>query len=196
MDKIICVGKNYLDHSRELGDAVPEKPVLFLKPPSSMVVISSDGMGEVRLPFGRGPVHPECEIVARISAQGAIDAVTLGLDMTLRDVQAGLKKAGHPWEISKVFAGSAVIGEWVPVFPEYLDEEFSLAIDGEIRQRGRGREMRMSPEGCVAYAGEHFPLRAGDALFTGTPAGVGPVEPGQTAELRWGSKLKYRVRFL
>jgi 2-keto-4-pentenoate hydratase/2-oxohepta-3-ene-1,7-dioic acid hydratase in catechol pathway len=196
MDKIICIGKNYLENAKELGDAVPEKPVLFLKPPSVLVQVATDS--QVILPSGRGQIHPECEIVLRLTESGTIDAVTLGLDMTLRDVQASLKKNGHPWEISKVFPGSAIIGKWIPFneFPGYLDEEFSLLVDGKVRQRGLGAEMRLSPSECIAHASEYFPLRGGDALFTGTPAGVGPVTSGQIAELTWGSHLKYRVRFL
>lgn len=194
-DKIICVGKNYLEHATELGDAVPEKPVLFLKPWSVAVAAGAGETLEIPLPKGRGAIHHECELVVRLASGGAIDAVTLGLDMTLRDTQVLLKKSGHPWEVSKVFAGSAIFGPWIPVkeFADYLDAEFTFAVDGKLRQRGRGAEMRLSPAECVAYAAEHFPLEAGDALFTGTPSGVGPVASGQKGELRWGSRLGYSV---
>ena len=93
MDKLICVGKNYLDHALELGDAVPEKPVLFLKPPSASICVNQQGESvQVMLPKGRGSVHHECEILVRLDENGSIGAVTLGLDMTLRDLQAELKK--------------------------------------------------------------------------------------------------------
>ncbi|MFL5814775.1 MAG: fumarylacetoacetate hydrolase family protein [Bdellovibrionia bacterium] len=198
MDKIICVGKNYLEHAKELGDAVPEKPVLFLKPPSSLIENSKEG--SVTLPQGRGQIHPECEIVARIrmTPRGPeIDAVTLGLDLTLRDIQAQLKKNGHPWEISKVFAGSAVIGPWISLssFENYLDHEFSFSVDGQVRQKGKGREMRVLPADCLKAASESFPICDGDLLFTGTPAGVGPVLPGQISELKWEDRLSFQVHW-
>jgi 2-keto-4-pentenoate hydratase/2-oxohepta-3-ene-1,7-dioic acid hydratase in catechol pathway len=198
MDKIICIGKNYLDHAKELGDAVPEKPVLFLKPPS--VLVSAKQMGEtlaVSLPRNRGAVHHECEIVVRINAQGTIDAVTLGLDMTLRNVQEQLKKNGHPWEIGKVFAGSAILGPWISLaeFPDYLERDFSFSLDGKLRQQGRGNQMRLLPKDCVSYAREFFPLCEGDVIFTGTPAGVGPVQAGQPSELRWGDHTILRVQW-
>jgi 2-keto-4-pentenoate hydratase/2-oxohepta-3-ene-1,7-dioic acid hydratase in catechol pathway len=209
MDKIICVGKNYLEHAQELGDAVPEKPVLFLKPPSVAWATPSSGKSIlVPLPTDRGTVHPECEIAVRLSAGGShlnveeasriIHAVTLGLDMTLRDLQAKLKKNGHPWEVSKVFAGSAILGPWIRAhdFPGYLDEQFTLSVSGSLRQQGRGKQMRMSPAECIAYASEFFPLCAGDIVFTGTPAGVAAVSAEDTAELRWGDRLNYRVEWI
>lgn len=225
-DKIICVGKNYLDHARELGDAVPELPVLFLKPPSALRHASprSSQPTSLTIPAGRGEIHHECEIVVRVGgfggigdrhfasatpsrragykltrqeAEAAITHVTLGLDMTLRDLQTKLKKAGHPWETSKAFLDSAVVGDWIErsAFNDYLETPFELRINGTVRQTGCGHDMRLSPTECVAYASEHFPLRDGDLIFTGTPAGVGPVRPGQTGELVWGGRLHAHVRW-
>jgi 2-keto-4-pentenoate hydratase/2-oxohepta-3-ene-1,7-dioic acid hydratase in catechol pathway len=201
MDKVICVGKNYLDHAKELGDAVPARPVIFLKPPSTIVQAHTAGETlEVALTKGRGSVHHELEIVLRIQRDGDrvfFDAVTLGLDMTLRDVQSQLKKDGHPWEMGKVFEASAILGPWMPLtsFENYLQEEFSLKIDGQVRQRGRGIDMRLGPDACLASVGEWLPLKSGDALFSGTPAGVGPVEAGQEAELLWNDRPLFRVRW-
>jgi 2-keto-4-pentenoate hydratase/2-oxohepta-3-ene-1,7-dioic acid hydratase in catechol pathway len=199
MDKIVCIGKNYLDHAKELGDAVPEMPVLFLKPPgvSKQVAAIGDSI-PVTLPTGRGSIHHECEIVVRLNAAKEIDAVTLGLDLTLRDLQAQLKKNGHPWEVSKVFDGSAIIGPWIPLakFQDYLNQEFSFSIDGKIRQKGKGSEMRLLPLECLRYASEYFPLYEGDVIFTGTPAGVGPIQAGETSELRWNSELLFTVQWL
>lgn len=199
MDKIICVGKNYLEHAKELGDAVPENPVLFLKPPSCLKSLQTtlDQKLAVKLPQGRGSVHPECEIVLRLNQIGQADAVTLGLDMTLRDVQTKLKKQGHPWEVSKVFQDSAVVGPWIPVgdFQSYLEEEFTFSVDGRLRQKGKGKEMRFSVEECIRSAQESFPLCPGDLLFTGTPSGVSGVEAGQVGELKWGDRLRFEVEF-
>jgi 2-keto-4-pentenoate hydratase/2-oxohepta-3-ene-1,7-dioic acid hydratase in catechol pathway len=208
IDKIVCVGKNYVEHAKELGDAVPEKPVLFLKPPSALREASGSGEPlKLRIPPAAGELHHECEIVLRIDrdgyrmsvaeAQASISHVTLGLDMTLRERQTKLKKAGHPWEISKAFLDSAAIGPWVAVseFAGYLDERFTFSVDGKVRQSGLGREMSLGPAECVAYASEHFSLKRGDLIFTGTPAGVGPVEAGQVGELKWGP-VNYRVEWV
>ncbi|KAK9916305.1 hypothetical protein WJX75_001059 [Coccomyxa subellipsoidea] len=132
-DKLICLGKNYLEHAKELGDAVPDKPVIFLKPPSSAVVASSQqGPVAVQLPRNRGHVHYEAEMLLRLNDDLEVDAVSLGLDLTLRELQSELKKKGHPWEIAKAFPNSAVIGPWIDVasFPDFLTTEFSFKLDG------------------------------------------------------------------
>lgn len=206
MDKLVCVGKNYLAHARELGDAVPEKPVLFLKPPS--VLVSADGP-RVRVPLyeKRGEVHHECEIVVRVSRDGmdwtpeeaatAFDAVTLGLDLTLREAQTRLKQNGHPWEAAKVFPASAIVGPWTTgdAMGELLAADFSLAINDETRQRGNAREMVFSVSQCLANASQHFPMRRGDLLFTGTPKGVGPLRAGDRCLLSWAARPLLEVQF-
>lgn len=205
MDKLICVGKNYLDHAKELGDAVPEMPVLFLKPPSTLVVVDSDN-ATLPYPVDRGELHYECEIVIRLreggfqmdeqAAQNAIGEATIGLDMTLREEQARLKKNGHPWELGKVFPAAAIIGPWIPAHdvPAALTEDFTLSIDGQLRQQGNAANMRLSIVECIIYASRHFELCAGDLLFTGTPAGVGPILPSQTAIARW-QDISYSVNW-
>lgn len=198
MDKVICVGKNYLEHARELGDAVPEKPVLFLKPPSAVMQASQRGQTvKVQLPRARGSVHPEAEIVLKLGASGEILAVTLGLDGTLREEQARLKKAGHPWEISKVFEASAVVGPWAQVedFRDWRTLAFSLEVNGKLRQRGQVDQMTLSPQACIEHAGTYFKLCEGDLLYTGTPAGVGGVEPGDTGSLKWGGEEWLRIEW-
>lgn len=207
MDKIICLGKNYLDHAKELGDAIPEKPVVFLKPPS--ICRDARENGEtllLSLPQGVGEVHHECEIVLKLGkggyrvgtpqAEEMIEAVTLGLDMTLRDCQSRQKKEGHPWTTSKVFPDAAVHGPFVKKneFSQYLSTEFTFSLDGVVRQRGTASQMTLSPEVCVSYLSEFFPLEKGDLIFTGTPAGVGPVIPGQAGKLCWGP-IQYSVRW-
>jgi 2-keto-4-pentenoate hydratase/2-oxohepta-3-ene-1,7-dioic acid hydratase in catechol pathway len=197
MEKFICVGKNYVEHAKELGDAIPEKPVLFLKPPSSGYVVGNGGLGKISIPKNRGIVHYECEIILRLNGKAQIEAVSLGLDMTLRDVQVELKRQGHPWELAKVFKDSAVVGPWISIesFPTYLDEPFTLSLDGVLRQNAKGREMRTAPEACLQYAQTMFPIIDGDIMFTGTPVGVGAVVAGQKANIRWGNKLNYQIIF-
>lgn len=207
IDKIICVGKNYLAHANELGDAVPAKPVLFLKPPSIMKNI--DFFGETvnaALPSGQGEVHFECEVVLRIAkggyhinteeAEKAFDAVSLGLDMTLRTLQAELKKKGHPWTVGKVFPDAAIVGPWISVadFPDFMNTAFSLSLNDQPRQHAFPHEMMMKPADLIVYISQFFPLCPGDIIFTGTPAGVGAVVSGDQAMLTW-SDHHYQVRW-
>lgn len=197
-DKMVLLGKNYLEHAKELGDKVPPKPVLFMKPPSSAVAAGAQHETvQARLPANRGVVHYEIEVLLRLDDDLEIDAVSLGLDLTLRDLQADLKANGWPWEIGKVFRDSAIIGPWVDLkqFPKYMEEEFVLKLDGQKVQHGKGNDMSMKPKQALAYIKEHFPMCSGDVIFTGTPAGVGPVSDGQLAELSWGKKLQYKVQF-
>ena len=121
MDKIICVGKNYLKHAQELGDAVPEEPLYFLKPPSTLYLAEGDS-GRVQLPVS-GEVHHELELVFRIEGM-TFSHFTLGLDLTIRDLQSRLKKAGQPWEKAKVFRNSAILGPWQPLTT--LDEALAI----------------------------------------------------------------------
>ena len=200
IDKIICVGKNYLEHAKELGDAVPEKPVLFLKPAS--VLRQALNWGEqitLDFPAVDNAVQPECEIVLRVAhdgyrmtkeeAQNAISDVSLGLDMTLRTLQSQLKKQGHPWTTAKVFKDSAVLGPWIPYqqFHNYLEIDFQLLIDGTLRQHAKGSDMMMRPEELLMYMSQFFPLKAGDIIYTGTPAGVTSISRNSTVELRWNT---------
>lgn len=196
-DKIICVGKNYLDHAAELGDAIPEDPVFFFKPPSSWV--ESPG-SVVELPKKHGSVHYECEIVYRIgvsNGRASLKAVTLGLDLTLRDLQATLKKKSLPWEAAKAFPRSAISGKWIAVdeFKDHLKVPFELLVNGELRQKSTGDQMRRTPADLLTVAGEFFTICDGDVFFTGTPKGVGAINAGDVLTLRWGDRLHYDVKF-
>jgi 2-keto-4-pentenoate hydratase/2-oxohepta-3-ene-1,7-dioic acid hydratase in catechol pathway len=207
VDKIICVGKNYPDHAAELGDAQPNKPVLFLKPPSVLRHCSASGEClELTLPSHSSAVHHEVELVFRIGkggfrmsiddAQHALDAVTVGLDMTLRDLQTTAKKAGAPWTTGKVFPDAAVVGPWLDLanLNEIENQEFALFIDGALRQQSKANHMIFNPAECLAYASTFFPICEGDLLFTGTPVGVAPVSVNQTATLTF-STISYRVHW-
>jgi len=207
VDKIVCVGKNYLDHALELGDVVPEKPVLFLKPASVLKQASHWG-DQISLyyPAEDTAVQPECEIVLRLAHDGfnmtieeakeAISDITLGLDMTLRARQSQLKKQGHPWTTAKVFKDAAILGPWIPydTFNNYLEAEFQFIIDGTTRQQAKGSDMMMRPEDLLVYISQFFPLKAGDIIYTGTPAGVTSILKSTTAELRWNNHA-YSVKW-
>lgn len=204
MDKIICVGKNYLKHAKELGDAVPEYPLLFIKPPSSLVRMENSQV--IKLPRGKGEVHHELELVFKIRRDNmaneiSITAWTLGLDLTLRDLQTQLKKDGHPWERAKAFPQSAIVGEFVHLDPgpqsvgeKELNETFELVVNGKVRQRGQGKDMRWKPDFLLKEAAEAFYVADGDLLFTGTPEGVGPLNPGDKLTLKLGNLLEYNLK--
>lgn len=206
-DKIVCVGKNYIEHAKELGDKVPDEPVIFLKPPS--VLRQVDHWNEtlsLSLPNIKTDLHYECEVVLKLQKSGymmsteeaksAIGFVSIGLDMTLRTLQTKLKKDGHPWTISKIFIDSATIGPWIPIgeFSDYMQTEFSLSINNQIKQKAIPHTMTFKPIELLVYISKFFPLCEGDLIYTGTPAGVGAIHPGDIAQLSWG-KYKYFVNW-
>ncbi len=181
--KIVCVGRNYAEHAAELGNEVPEKPVVFLKPSSSVIYSG----GEIIYPKFSNEMHHETELVLLIgknikdaspeeSAQ-AIKAYGVGLDMTLRDVQSELKKKGHPWTVAKGFDTSAVLSDFISA-SEYnltLEEEIQLTVNGELRQNEKLNMMLFKPVEIVEYISSLMTLEEGDLIFTGTPKGVNIV---------------------
>lgn len=186
--KIIAVGMNYAQHNKELGHTeVNREPVIFMKPDSALL---KDGK-PFFIPDFSDEVHYETELVVRISRLGKniaprfayryYDAVTVGIDFTARDLQRKLREAGHPWELCKGFDNSAAIGTFVPMEQigniQYL--HFSLTIDGQEVQRGCTDAMLFQIDDIIAYVSQFVTLKIGDLLFTGTPAGVGPVSAGQ-----------------
>ncbi|RKN84926.1 fumarylacetoacetate hydrolase family protein [Paenibacillus ginsengarvi] len=192
---IYCVGRNYGLHAAELGNAVPEQPMLFTKPIYSLVQL--DG-SVIEVPGSQGEVHYETEVVIRIgqtyepgkSADDLIDGVALGLDLTLRDVQSELKKKGYPWLAAKGFRRSAPITAFRP-FPgtEALGREsFGLLKNGAVAQQGNSNEMIFSIQTIIDYCAEHYGIGPGDLIFTGTPAGVGPIRDGDKFELQFGGE--------
>ena len=183
--KIFAVGMNYLQHTVELDGQAwkPETPVVFLKADSSLL---KDGR-PFFLPEELGRVDYEAEIVVRINRLGKsiperfahryYDAVTAGIDFTARDLQQQLRENGLPWDLSKGFDGAAAIGEWVPVeeFSSVQNLHFRLDVNGQTVQSGCTSDMLWKVDELVAYISRFFTLKTGDMLFTGTPAGIGPV---------------------
>lgn len=183
---VYALGRNYAEHAREMN-AEPE-PVVFLKPASAL----RPGGGTIAWPAGSRLVHHEVELVLLLGAGGtdldeataqrAIEAVAVGVDLTARDLQDAAKKGGKPWARSKGFPGSAPVSAFVPraalgVPWSALDLELSVA--GAVRQRDTAASMILSPPAIVALLSRWFDLRPGDVVFTGTPAGVGPLGPGE-----------------
>lgn len=188
--KIICVGRNYADHARELNNEVPTEPVIFLKPDSAIL---KDGK-VFYLPDHLGRVHHELEIVLRICKNGKhispkfasdyYDQIGLGIDFTARELQTKLKNKGLPWELAKGFDGSAVLGDFVSKsqLGDMMNLQLQLQVNSEKRQEGNTRDLLFSFEAIIVFVSQYFTLRQGDLIYTGTPAGVGPVQPGDKLE--------------
>jgi len=189
--KIIAVGRNYAEHARELGNEIPTEPVLFMKPSTALVLNNEP----FTYPKFSTDVHFEVELVLRVSRVGKdipvesaseyYDAITVGIDFTARDVQSKLKAKGLPWEISKAFDQSAPLGRWVEL-PSARPIHFSLNQNGEIKQQGTTDEMLNGFDAIIHYASKYFTLEIGDLIYTGTPAGVGPVQRGDLLEAYLG----------
>lgn len=204
MDKIICIGKNYLDHAQELGDAVPERPVIFLKPPSTLIELT-DWNSSLKVPLYYPDIHYETEIIlklkqggyrlSRAEASTCIDGVSLGFDLTRRSLQTELKKQGHPWTIAKVFPAAAIAAPFIPLstFNDYLTTPFSFTLNGKLTQQSTGNRMLLSPLELICYISEFFPLNAGDLIYTGTPAGVGALHPGDEGRVNWGNNYYFNI---
>ena len=179
--KIFCVGRNYADHAKELGNAVPDEPVIFMKPKTALLQTNAP----FYYPEFSNELHYEVEIVLRICKNGRYveeqnadkyyDAFTIGIDFTARDIQAELKKKGLPWEKAKAWDNSAVIGKWVTFTPESLANpiHFSLQKNKEVAQLGNSEDMIFSFNEIVSHISQYFSLNIGDLIYTGTPAGVG-----------------------
>lgn len=184
--KIICVGRNYAKHIEELKNDVPDEPVIFMKPDSARLT----GGRPFFHPDYSNDIHYEAEVVLKIGRNGRhiaerfahdyISAVTLGIDLTARDLQSKLKQKGLPWELAKGFDGSAVLGDFIPV-EEVKDLDrlnFSLQKNDEVVQNGCTDMMLFPIAKLIAFVSQYFFLKQGDLIFTGTPQGVGPIAIG------------------
>src|SRR6056297_2354243 len=188
--KIICIGRNYADHARELNNDVPGEPVFFLKPDSALVIRNRPFF----YPDFSSEVHHELEVVLRIGRLGRSidekfasrysDRIGLGVDFTARDLQSQMKKRGLPWEIAKGFDYSAPISDLLPLeeFGSADNLGFRLARNGKTVQEGNTGDLIFSFEKIIAYVSRFMTLKTGDLIFTGTPAGVGPVAIGDRLE--------------
>jgi len=181
--KLICIGRNYGAHAKELGNAIPEEPVIFLKPESALIPAG----GPIKLPSFSSDIHHEIELVYRLERVGdEVKAVkvTIGLDLTARDVQQELKSKGLPWEKAKAFDGSAYVAErfYGDSVAAVAYIPFSLKRNGTLVQEGHSGEMIFNLHELIAYASRYFRLETGDLLFTGTPAGVGRIAHGDRLE--------------
>lgn len=183
--KIFCIGRNYGEHAKELNNEIPENPVVFMKPATALLKDNQP----FYYPEWTTDLHFETEVVLRVCKQGKyikekfaatyFDQISLGIDFTARDLQAYQKAKGLPWEIAKAFDNSAVIGQFLPFGESYKNGiNFSLTQNGEIKQKGNTSDMLYSFEKIICYISQFFTLQQGDLIYTGTPAGVGPVKIG------------------
>lgn len=188
--KILCVGRNYIDHAKELNNPVPEKPLIFMKPDTALLRNNKD----FYYPEYSQDIHYECELVVRISREGKyiqekfvhsyIDGVGLGIDFTARDLQKEAKEKGLPWALAKGFNGAAPVSEFLPPdqFSSLQELNFTCSINGELRQKGHTKDMIFTVDHLISYISRFITVKKGDLIFTGTPAGVGPVTIGDHLE--------------
>jgi len=188
--KIICVGRNYADHAKELKNDVPTTPVIFMKPKGALLLPDKP----LYYPEFTDDLQYECEVVIKINKNGKFiqekfankyyNEVTLGIDFTARDLQRAQQQKGLPWEIAKGFDGSAALGSFVPLSAETAvgNLSFQLKLNGNTVQDGHSRDMIFSVDRIIAYTSQFFTLNIGDLIYTGTPAGVGPVNAGDKLE--------------
>lgn len=206
--KIVCVGRNYAEHAKELGNAIPERALLFIKPPSSLGSLTQGVSWNQEL----GECHYECEICLQIAhplsqetdpakALDAIGAVTLGLDLTLRDLQGDLKSKGEPWERAKAFDGACILADWIEAdeIGDLQELELILNINGVDRQHGFTKDMIFDIGTLLVEINKSFSLEVGDVIMTGTPAGVGALRANdqltmklitQSGEYDWDTFVK------
>ena len=204
LGKVVCIGRNYAEHAKELDNPIPSEPLLFIKPGSCVVPL----VGGFKIPTDRGLVHYEAEIAVLLgkplsqhpSEEEVLDAISgfaPALDLTLRDVQAKLKEKGLPWELCKSFDGACVLPPFVAAstFEDLTDIGIRLTINGQVRQDGNSAMMLNPIVPIIQYMATQFSLQPGDVILTGTPAGVGPLSPGDelVLELPGASRFESKV---
>lgn len=201
LGKIVCIGRNYAEHAKELNNPIPAKPLLFIKPSTAAVDITTP----LVLPEGLGECHHEAEIallvgdtICKVSPEDAmtnIVGVGLALDLTLRDLQSQLKEKGHPWEVSKAFDGSAPLSGFIPCEPvcdEHL--EIRLSVNDQLRQQGSCDQMITPVAELVSFISQIFTLEAGDVVLTGTPAGVAALKKSDHFEMSLRNKQETLIK--
>jgi len=202
--KIICVGRNYADHAKELKNEVPSEPVIFLKPETALLPKRNPFF----IPEFSSDIHHELELVVRINrvgksieerfAQRYYNEATVGIDFTARDIQSALKAKGLPWERAKAFDGSAPVGKFVPLSALGSVQNLDLRLEknDEVVQEGNTSDMLFTVDRVISYVSQFMTLKIGDLIFTGTPAGVGPVKENDVlkAYLNDQELLKINVR--
>ena len=201
--KIICIGRNYAEHAKEMNSAVPTEPIFFMKPDVALLK-----EGDFYYPNFTNDLHFECEIVVKIDKVGKnieekfaskyYSEITLGIDFTARDLQSQCKEKGLPWEKAKAFDNSAPISsKWIKIADlDFENTEFTFSQNGEVQQIGKTSDMIFSIDQLIAYVSKFVTLKTGDLIYTGTPSGVGPVAIGDvlTASLNGEQMFEFKVK--
>lgn len=197
INNIYCIGRNYKKHALELGNEVPEAPLVFSKPTSALA--KADG-SKISFPGDRGEIHHELEIVLYVgnkvnegfTVDDVVTHMALGIDFTLRDVQSKLKKKGHPWLIAKGFRNAAIVTDFwdFPGVEKLKETDFSLQRNGEIVQEGNIQSVIFDFQTLLEYIHQEIGLNEGDIIYTGTPEGVGPIADSDEFVLKWGEEIK------
>lgn len=191
--KVVCVGRNYAEHAKELNNPIPSTPLLFMKPASALAALGEP----LQIPWSLGACHHELELALLIGRElrraapaevmAAVAGYGLALDLTLRDLQASLKSKGHPWERAKSFDGACPLSPFLPAaaVADWRALQLRLRRNGQLQQQGECRDMLFPLEELLSNISQSFTLSPGDVVITGTPPGVGPLQPGDllTAEL-------------
>lgn len=189
--KIFCIGRNYAEHAKEMGNGVPEEPIIFMKPKSALV----QGHTPFYYPEFTNELHYEAELVVRVSKNGKYiqekhasnyyNAISVGIDFTARDIQQQLKEKGLPWEKAKAFDNSAAVGKFIDIGPTINKKNinFTLTKNKEVVQKANSSEMIFTIDQIVANISNYFSINIGDLIYTGTPAGVGECIVGDLLEV-------------
>ena len=189
--KIICIGRNYAEHAKELDNNVPDEPIVFMKPKSALLQVHTP----FYYPEFTNELHYEAELVLRVCKNGKYiqerhasnyyNGITVGIDFTARDIQEEAKKKGLPWEKAKAFDNSAAVGKFIDITPELNKKNinFSLLKNKELMQKGNSGNMLFSFDFIISHTSNYFSLNIGDIIFTGTPAGVGECVVGDELDV-------------
>lgn len=198
---VYCIGRNYADHVKELNNEMPEQPLIFSKPTHALVRAAGN---LIQLPKNKGEVHHEVEIVleidrdyqAGLTVDELVKKMYVGLDLTLREEQGKLKQAGLPWLLSKGFKNSGIVSKPIdfPTEAVLRNKEFSLKINERVVQSGKINQMTFSLDAMIKYLAENIGLKKGDLIFTGTPAGVGPLNNDDELELIYDAEVISRCK--
>ena len=199
--KIICIGRNYADHAKELGNEIPDEPVIFMKPKNALL----QGHTPFYYPEFTNELHYECELVLRVCKNGKYiteklapdyyNAISVGIDFTARDIQDEHKKKGLPWEKAKAFDNSAILGKLIDIKPGFNKKGilFSLKMNGDVVQKGNSDDMIFSFDSIISHISNYFSLNIGDLIYTGTPAGVGECVVGDELEGFLGNEKMFSL---
>ena len=188
--KIFCVGRNYVEHVKELGNEVPDEPIIFMKPKSALL----QNHTPFYYPEFTNELNFECELVLRICKNGKYiqekhagnyyNGITAGIDFTARDIQTKLKEKGLPWEKAKAFDNSAAVGKFIDITPQFNKKNinFSFKLNSQVMQKGNSAEMIFNFDSLIAHISNYFSINIGDLIFTGSPPGVGECVVGDEME--------------